>query len=358
MSDDLPFQLYTGIGQTLASRNITPPMFEKSVSMDDPAGYIADEGLRDAVNVALALGQPLLLTGDPGTGKTQLATSLADEMGLPGPLVFNTKTTSSARDLFYSYDSLSHFQAVLFKNGDPKAEKYITYQALGMAILLSHPPDKVKELLPGPLQVASDVRSGLKLPDEVNELSPELLQSLGQKRWVVLIDEIDKAPRDLPNDVLMEIETMTFTVRETGKTFSSEQKYRPIIILTSNSEKNLPDAFLRRCVFYHIPFPKSGRLKEIVERRLGKTSGFTPTKLNEAIEHFEKIRNMDLKKKPATAEFLSWVQIVSRTSIDFSDLKSLKPDQAKELAFSYSVLTKTREDLQKLLQTFTRSVAE
>src|SRR5262249_13584621 len=158
-----------------------PPEFKKPY-MDDPEGYIAEDGLRDAVNVALALGQPLLLTGEPGTGKTQLASSLAYELELPGPLVFNTKTTSSARDLFYRYDSLSHFRDVQFKEKDPIVDHYITYEALGQAILLSLQPNEVKDLL------------------------PEKLQGLGPTRSVVLIDEIDKAPRDLPNDVLIEIE--------------------------------------------------------------------------------------------------------------------------------------------------------
>src|SRR5262249_2775330 len=152
-----------------------------------------------------------------------------------------------------------------------------------------------------------------------------------------------KAPRDLPNDVLIEIESMSFTVKETGRMFSSDQRYRPILILTSNSEKNLPDAFLRRCVFYHIPFPDEERLKQIAERRLGKADDFAIKTFDHAIGHFEKIRGMGLKKKPATAEFLGWMRIISKVEIDLSDVKKLNPSQAKILAYSYAALAKTQE---------------
>jgi MoxR-like ATPase len=162
-----------------------------------------------------------------------------------------------------------------------------------------------------------------------------------------LIDETDKAPRDLPNDVLNEIESMSFIVKETGREFSSDQKYRPILVLTSNSEKNLPDAFLRRCVYYHISFPTPERLKEIVQRRL-KLSDFTPDMLDHAVAHFQEIRELGLKKQPATAEFLGWVEILRKMDLD---VKNIKPGEAEALAFSYSVLAKTKEDFDRLRQT-------
>jgi len=274
--------------------------------------------LRDAVNVALALGQPLLLTGEPGTGKTQLASSLAYELNLPEPLVFNTKTTSAAKDLFYRYDALQHFHDAQFQKGELGVDAYVTYEALGLAILLSMEPS------------------------DANRFLPDKLKGKGPTRSVVLIDEVDKAPRDLSNDVLNEIESMSFTLKESGRTLAADVRFRPILILTSNSEKNLPDAFLRRCVFYHIPFPNPERLRLIVKRRLAPTLTFTSQMLENAIRHFEKIRSLPLKKRPATAECLAWLQILQKTSID---VENLRPGQAEALVFSYAVLAKTKEDI-------------
>ena len=316
MSDN-GFRLYAGDGSTVAQRGLRLPLFEKATELNDPAGYLADEGLRDAVNVALMLGQPLLVTGEPGTGKTQLAASIAFELAAPAPLTFHTKTTSTARDLFYRYDALGHFHDAQFRKDEAVVENYITYEALGLAILLSMDPKDADPFLPGPLRGAGPVRS------------------------VVLIDEVDKAPRDLPNDVLNEIDNMSFTIKETGRTFSADQGYRPIVILTSNSEKNLPDAFLRRCVFYHIAFPDRGRLKEIVQRRLRLGSEFTPQMLDHALTHFEKIRDLTLKKRPATAELLAWLRVLDKRQIDVNNLQS---GEAEALLFTYSILSKSKED--------------
>ncbi|HJQ23189.1 MAG TPA: MoxR family ATPase [Blastocatellia bacterium] len=325
MSEEKAFQLYSGEGVALAERGLRLPPFERLVGLDDPAYYIAEKGLRDAVNVALALGQPLLVTGEPGTGKTQLAYSLAFELGLAAPLVSQTKTTSTSKDLFYRYDALGHFHDAQFRKEATRVEDYVAYEALGLAILLS------------------------MSPADANRHLPERLRDRGPARSVVLIDEIDKAPRDLPNDVLNEIETMSFTVRETGQTFVADQRYRPILVLTSNSEKNLPDAFLRRCVFYHIAFPDQERLKRIVQSRLRLQPDFTPQMLEHAIRHFEEIREMALKKKPATAEFLAWVQILEKMRLDVANLK---PGEAEALAFSYSILAKSKEDRDILYRTF------
>jgi MoxR-like ATPase len=314
-------RLYSGDGVRISERGGKLPLFERPARMDAPEYYMADKGLSDAVNVALTLGQPLLVTGDPGTGKTQLAASVAHELELPPPLEFLAKTTSTAKDLFYRYDALGHFHDSHFRKEQLGIESYITYEALGLAILLSLEP------------AAGDA------------FLPEGLKGKGPTRSVVLIDEIDKAPRDLPNDVLNEIEHLSFTVRETGRTFRADPGYRPILVLTSNSEKNLPDAFLRRCVFYHIAFPDSKRLREIIARRLGDSDGLSAAAVDNAIRHFEEIRAMPLAKRPATAECLAWLRVLGDMKVDPG---ALKPGQAEMLALSYCVLAKNKDDLSKI----------
>ena len=333
------WQLYSGRGER---RTAPMPPAVSLEALTEPIGYIADEGVRAAVNVALALGQPLLVTGDPGTGKTQLAHSIAFELGLP-LLVFNTKTTSSARDLFYRYDALRHFQDAQIRGAgagtDASAESYIDYEALGLAILLAHEPGAVGDLL------------------------PEKHRGTGPRRAVVLIDEIDKAPRDLPNDLLNEVEDMRFTVRETGRSFAADRAFRPILVLTSNSEKNLPDAFLRRCVYFHVPVPTPERLEEIVARRLGvempprdgaaggaaggNGAGAAPqagTIVRSAVAHFINVREKQgIKKKPATAELISWTRMLIDHGLDVG--RPLADESARLLRVSYSILAKTQEDL-------------
>jgi MoxR-like ATPase len=316
------FHLYQGTGGERIGQSRPLPLHEKPASLDDPAGYLADQGLRDAVNVALSLGQPLLLTGEPGTGKTQLAASVAYEFGMPSPLVFNVKTTSTARDLFYNYDAMRHFHDSQFSGNTLRVDDYINFEAFGLAILLA------------------------MNPVEVDQFLPREHRGRGPTRSVVLIDEMDKAPRDLPNDLLNEIEGMSFTVRETRRTFTADRRYQPILVLTSNSEKNLPDAFLRRCVFYHIPFPDEQHLRQIIERRLPRTSTCTPSMIESAIREFVRIRRtLDLKKQPATAELLGWVRILADLKID---LANLQPGQIESVIMSYSVLAKTKEDLELL----------
>ena len=327
MMSENGFALYAGAGSTLAERNLRLPLFEAAQELNDPHFYLADPGLRDAVNVALTLGQPLLLTGEPGTGKTQLAYSLAYELNLPPPLVFNTKTTSTARDLFYRYDALGHFhdahiKSATAKSARPDPEKYVVYEALGLAILLSQEPKEADPFLPEPLR------------------------GHGPTRSVVLLDEIDKAPRDLPNDVLNEMENMSFQVHETGRSFLSSAGFRPIVILTSNSEKNLPDAFLRRCIFYHIQFPDRPRLREIVNRRLLLADNFTSVMLETALHHFEEIRKLELRKKPATAELLSWLRILQKLGLAPAN----GGPQPASLVTTYSALAKNQSDRDSIVR--------
>jgi MoxR-like ATPase len=315
------FRLYGGDGTTISERDLRLPGYKRPKRLDDPALYLASKGLRDAVNVALALGQPLLLTGEPGTGKTELARSVAHELELP-LFEFRTKTTSTAVDLFYRYDALRHFHASRFDARQIPAQDFIDFEALGKAILLA------------------------SSTSESDGLLPRELRGKGPKRSVVLIDEIDKAPRDLPNDVLNEMEDMSFTVRETGRQFSVQSDLRPIVILTSNSEKNLPDAFLRRCAFYHIEFPeRMDELRKIVERRLEEGSWFTADRLDAALKLFLEIRKLPLAKKPSTAECLAWLKVLERMKLD---VEPLPPGGAEALALSYCVLGKGKEDLGRI----------
>jgi MoxR-like ATPase len=215
---------------------------------------------------------------------------------------------------------MRHFQDSHFGGKALRVDDYISFEAFGLAILLAMDPIQVDEFL---------------RPQD---------RGRGPTRSVVLIDEIDKAPRDLPNDLLNEIEAMSFTVKETRRTFTADPRYHPIVVLTSNSEKNLPDAFLRRCVFYHIPFPDQQHLRRIIECRLPPTSLFTPPMIESAIKEFLRIRRtLDLKKQPATAELLGWVRILAELQID---LDNPKPGQIESVIMSYSVLAKTREDLE------------
>lgn len=319
-------QLFSGDGRTIGDRNETLPLYDPLYITDDPADYITSKPLKYAVNMAIALGQPLLVTGEPGTGKTQLAAAVAHELDLP-LLTYFTKTHSTAEDLFYRHDALGRFQDSHAPNRDIDPKQYITYQALGKAILLSMPPNEADPYLDYETRETARNRP---------------------TRSVVLIDEIDKAPRDLPNDMLNEIEKMVFEVKETEQTFRSETEYRPILIFTSNSEKNLPDPFLRRCVFFHIPFPNDTQLKEIILKKFKGHPGFSDAFIQSAIEMFMEIRKMDLKKPPATAELQSWIAVLADLGIQ----SPLNPDenQRDALYMSYSVLAKTREDFETLTQ--------
>ena len=323
--------IYSGEGGKPHDDGVPPFDTSKWERLHDPARYRADDGLKDAVNVAVTLGMPLLLTGEPGTGKTELAHSIAWEIGAGVPLVFSTKSTSTYTDLFYRYDALRHFQDVQVRKLNLPIDEYITYEALGLAILL-----------------AAD-RKDLALPESYRKTA--------QRRSVVLIDEIDKAPRDLPNDILNELENMGFEVRELRHTFHAEQSFRPILILTSNLEKDLPEAFRRRCAFYHIEFPANDeqgkvRLRSIIRQRLESVDNYTPEMLSHAVNLFLNIRELKLEKKPSTAELINWVDLLQRIAFDVKEGRQLSGQDYDILAASFALLAKSDEDLRQLRSAF------
>ena len=306
--------------------------------LDEPKAYIPHPDLAHAVNVALILGMPLLVTGEPGTGKTQLATVVADSLSAP-LFKFEVKSTSAARDLFYTYDAVT-----AFKMRDIEDQRqFIRYQALGRAILEAFPIEAVRHLL------ASDERSG-----EVGHLGP--------RRAVVLIDEIDKAPRDFPNDLLNEVERLFFRVPELFNaatpgadqgTSGIEPRFRPIIIITSNSEKGLPDPFLRRCIYFDIPFPEHEQMSAIVAGRIAGLRSTDPL-LDDALDLFYRLRHggreTSLKKEPSTAELLNWLQVLMHRGAPPD--RSLK-EQRELVAQTLSTLVKSSEDRREA-ETFVR----
>ncbi len=287
--------------------NAELPAFVVDEKLNDPKLYTPSHELKDAVNVALMLGQPLLVTGEPGTGKTQLAYHVAHFFGLGKPLIFNAQTTTKAMDLFYTYDALGHFQ----HNQNQKStlnksqieEKFIHYNALGEAIRQN-------------------------------------------TRMVVLIDEIDKAPRDFPNDILFAIEQLSFQIKEIQRHFKAKNENRPIIIITSNSEKNLPDAFMRRVVYHHIQFPNSEELLYILSKRL---DGIALTDMKRIVDHFYKIRNLHLKKPPSTAELIYWALLLQKINFPIVSLDNPTNYETRDqLLMTYAVLAKNKEDLAML----------
>ncbi|MDH4412382.1 MAG: MoxR family ATPase [Rhizobium sp.] len=238
------------------------------------ADYVADKDLMVAVNAAIRLERPLLVKGEPGTGKTELARQVATALGLD-MLEWNVKSTTKAQQGLYEYDAVSRLRDSQL--GDARVNDVNNY-----------------------------IRKG------------KLWQSFAAgKKCVLLIDEIDKADIEFPNDLLQELDRMEFHVYETGETVKAD--IRPIVIITSNNEKELPDAFLRRCFFHYIRFPEAETLERIVEVHY---PGIKKTLLRNALTQFYEIRETPgLKKKPSTSEALDWIRLLVAEDVDPADLR-------------------------------------
>lgn len=312
-----------------------PPAYE----LHKAGTYRPGPGLVAAANVAILLGQPLLLTGEPGTGKTQFAYALAKALKLGPVHECFVKSTTSARDLFYSFDELARFRDN--QAGDPQPlQRYLSFNGLGRAILFAGGREHALERLPGlafETAPSSPSRGGslgllkgpaprAQRPQCLGDLYPPAAFPAAPAASLVLIDELDKAPRDTPNDMLNEIERLGFDIPELGVRVSvpSDPKTRPVIVITSNSEKSLPEPFLRRCVYHDIPFPGAA-LREIVYAQVkglqgGEGALLTGSLLTDALALFDHLRDRNrIGRPPGTAELLSWIDTLLGAGLQSGD---------------------------------------
>ena len=257
------------------------------------ADYIASPELRDAVNVAIALEKPLLIRGEPGTGKTVLAEAISADLGME-LLTWHIKSTSKAHDGLYVYDTVQRLNDARFDDRDiTDIRAYIKYGALGRSF-------------------RSD------------------------ERVVLLIDEIDKADMEFPNDLLHELDRMTFVVDETGETVSARQ--RPVVLVTSNNEKELPDAFLRRCVFHYIAFPEQELMADIVRVHHPDVE---EELMRQVLIAFYWLRDQpEVRKRPSTSELIDWIAALRRAGITSAQLEEKLP--------FLGVLLKREQDLESV----------
>ncbi|MBM2576780.1 MoxR family ATPase [Jannaschia sp. Os4] len=267
----------------------TPPRFEGTDA------YVATDDLRIAVNAAIALGRPLLVKGEPGTGKTELARQVAEGLGMD-LLEWGVKSTTRAQQGLYEYDAVSRLRDSQL--GDERVS-----------------------------DIANYIRRG-KLWEAFDR----------DERCVLLIDEIDKADIEFPNDLLQELDRMEFHVYETGETVRA--RHRPVVIITSNNEKELPDAFLRRCFFHYIRFPDAETLAQIVRVHF---PDIRDDLLGTALTRFYAIREQrGVKKKPSTSEVLDWLKLLLAEDLTAADLKQDPKDALPRL---HGALLKNEQDV-------------
>ena len=240
--------------------------------------YVVTKELMNAVNVSIALQKPLLIKGEPGTGKTMLAESISKALDMD-LIIWGIKSTTKAQEGLYVYDTVQRLYDSQFGEGN-----------------------------------VSDIKQYIKLGKLGEAFTSD-------KQVVLLIDEIDKADLEFPNDLLWELDKMEFYINETKETIKT--KHRPIVIITSNAEKELPDAFLRRCIFHYIEFPDAEKMEEIINVHFGNIDQKLCQK---ALEVFYEIRKMDeIQKKPSTSELLDWIQALMISGVDIENLSSEMP---------------------------------
>ncbi len=276
-----------------SKRNLTS--YGQIMQFSGTQSYVATDDLKIAVNAAVTLERPLLVKGEPGTGKTELARQVAQALELP-MYEWNIKSTTRAQQGLYEYDAVSRLRD----------------SQLG--------EERVHD-------VANYIKKG------------KLWQAFeAEQKVVLLIDEIDKADIEFPNDLLQELDKMEFHVYETGETVRA--KVRPIVIITSNNEKELPDAFLRRCFFHYIQFPNADTMRQIVEMH---HPGIKSDLLTTALTQFYELRETPgLKKKPSTSEVLDWLKLLLAEDLDTADLKR---DGANALPKLHGALLKNEQDV-------------
>ena len=259
--------------------------------------YIATVELIEAVNASITLEKPLLIKGEPGTGKTKLAEEIALKFNTD-LIKWNVKSTTKAHQGLYEYDAVSRLRDSQLGN------------------------DKVND-------VANYIKKGVLWNSFISKKKP-----------VLLIDEIDKADIEFPNDLLQELDTMEFFVYETGEFIKAKQ--RPIVIITSNNEKDLPDAFLRRCFFHYINFPDVNTLEQIVKVHY---PNIKKNLVNASINSFLSVRDtVGIKKKPSTSELLDWLKLILADDIDAQDL--VKKNNKNILPPLYGALLKNEADVE------------